>query len=104
MLNQRPELTRILSEKDIEVMAMFYFDGLSMQEIGDLFRVHKSSIRDRLNKCLRILLEHGLPTPSRTPSRGRGRKIHADASMMNAIVYGHLPELIVDYVDRHHEC
>ena len=51
---------RLLTEKQREVVVLYFWYDLSQQEIADKLRVDKSSVRDRLASALNKLRGAGL--------------------------------------------
>lgn len=54
-----------LSDKDIEVMSLHYYEGFSYSEIGSFLGITKQSIKDRIHRVRRIFSENNIPEPTR---------------------------------------
>jgi hypothetical protein len=59
------DLKTILNEIDLSVLALHFYDGFSLREIGQMYGIHKQSVKDRIDKCKRILTKNGIPLPKR---------------------------------------
>ena len=45
----------LLTDKQYEIMTNYYFDNLSLSEIGDNFAISRQAVSDCINKSLKIL-------------------------------------------------
>lgn len=87
-----------LGQRDVEVMSLYYFEAWSLADIGNLFGIRKQSVSDRIDKCLRIFRRAGVPEPKRTRLPTLKKKINLDGELLDAVVNGYLPPLIIDNV------
>jgi len=64
-----------LSDIDLDVMALHYYDGWSYREIAEAYGIHKQSIADRINKCKRILKTNAVPCPKQLQRPNQGERV-----------------------------
>lgn len=57
-------VTEVLSGRELDCAAMYYFDGLNIREIAEALGVGKPSVQSYLDRCRAKLAQHGL-TPRR---------------------------------------
>ena len=46
---------KLLTDKQYEIMTNYYFDNLSLSEIGDNYCISRQAVSDCLNKSIKIL-------------------------------------------------
>ena len=46
---------KLLTDKQYDIMTNYYFDNLSLSEIGDNFSISRQAVSDCINKSIKIL-------------------------------------------------